>query len=286
MATEGNVVLADGRNISFAEYGSPDGHPVLYFHGAPSSRLEPLLIGDDVFVRLGLRIIAPDRPGMGRSNFQPHRGFSDWPVDVTALADSLGLHKFSVLGNSGGGIYVAACAARIPERLHSAVIVSGAWRMDQSRLLTHIPLVMRMMWLLAKHAPALLRLLLKNMSASVGSDLAQMKDILPQPDYDALESRGRYEAFSYVLREAMRQGSKGPAWDMRLYVHPLDVRLQDIRVPLHVFHGEKDSNVPIAMVREALTDIPSARLTSYQHEAHLSTLCNRFDDIAKALLEG
>jgi pimeloyl-ACP methyl ester carboxylesterase len=286
MATEGNVLLADGRNMTFAEYGSPDGHPVLYFHGSPGSRLEPLLIGEDVFVQRGLRIIAPDRPGMGRSTFQPHRGFSDWPVDVAALVDALGLDKFSVLGNSGGGVYAAACAARIPQRLHSAVIVSGAWRMDQPHLLTHLPFMTRLTWLLAKRAPMLLRLLLKSLAATAGGDLGRMKNILPQPDYDAFESPGRYEAFSYVLREAMRQGSRGPTWDMRMYVHPFDIRLQDIHMPLHVFHGEKDANVPIALVRQALVGIPTATLTTYPHEAHLSTLCNRFDDIARVLVEG
>ncbi|GGA06665.1 alpha/beta fold hydrolase [Dyella caseinilytica] len=286
MATEGNVVLADGRNMTFAQYGSPDGHPVLYFHGTPSSRLEPLLIGDDTFVRLGLRIIAPDRPGMGRSSFQPHRSFTHWPVDAIALADALGLGKFSVLGNSGGGVYAAACAARIPERLHSAVIVSGAWRMDQSQVLAHLHFMTRLAWRLAKHAPMLLGLLLRSMAASAGKDLTQMKSILPQPDYDAFEYPGRYEAFGYMFREALRQGTRGAAWDMRLYVHPLGVRLQDIQMPLHVFHGEKDANVPMALVRETLIAIPTAKLTTYPHEAHLSTLCNRFDDIAQALLEG
>jgi pimeloyl-ACP methyl ester carboxylesterase len=286
MATEGNVVLADGRNMTFAEYGPPDGHPVFYFHGTPSSRLEPLLIGEDTFVRLGLRIIAPDRPGMGRSSFQPHRSFTDWPVDVIALADALGLGRFSVLGHSNGGVYVAACAARIPERLHSAVIVSGAWRMDQPEVLAHLHFMTRLTWRLARHAPMLLRLLLRSMAASIGKDLSQMKSILPQADYDAFEYPGRYEAYGYVFREALRQGARGAAWDLRLYVHPLGVPLQDIHMPLHVFHGEKDTIVPISLVREALVSIPTARLTTYPHEAHLSTLCNRFDDIAKAVLAG
>jgi pimeloyl-ACP methyl ester carboxylesterase len=286
MATEGNVSLADGRSMSFAEYGSPDGHPVLYFHGSPSSRLEPLMIGEDVFIQHGLRIIAPDRPGMGRSSFQSHRGFADWPVDVVALVDALGLDTFSVLGTSGGGVYAAACAARIPERLHSAVIVSGGWRMDQPHLLAHLPFTIRLTWLLAKRAPMLLGVWLKSMAASVDGDLSKLKRLLPQPDYDAFESAGRYETFGYILREALRQGGKGPAWDMRLYVHPFDIRLQDIHMPLHVFHGEKDGNVPIALVREALAALPTAQLTTYPHEAHLSTLCNRFDDIARALREG
>lgn len=286
MATEGNVLLADGRTMTFAEYGLPDGHPVLYFHGTPSSRLEPLLIGDDVFARLGLRIIAPDRPGMGRSDFQPHRRFSDWPIDASALADALSLDKFSVLGYSCGGIYAAACAARIPERLHSAVIVSGTWRMDEPRTLASLPFVSRLAWQLAKYAPMLLGLFVKSMAATAGKDLSQLKSLLPQADYDVFENPGRYEAFGYSLREALRQGTRGPVWDMRLFVHPLSIRTQDIRMPLHVFHGEKDRNVPIALVRDSLAHIPTAALTTYPYDAHVSTLCNHFDEIARALLEG
>jgi len=61
--TDNNVRLPDGRNLSYAEFGKPDGYPVLYFHGTPSSRLEPLLFAkDEVIARLGLRMIAAGRP--------------------------------------------------------------------------------------------------------------------------------------------------------------------------------------------------------------------------------
>lgn len=283
MATEGSVVLADGRVMTYAEYGLPDGRPVIYFHGTPSSRLEPLLVGDHVFAQHGLRIIAPDRPGMGRSDFQPHRGFADWPVDVAALADALKLDRFSVLGFSGGGAYVAACAARIPERLHRAVIVSGAWRMDEHASLATTTFMIRLVWWLAKRAPPLLGVLFKNMATNGGKDLAKLKGYLPPPDYDAFEVAGRYESYGYALREALRQGSKGAVWDMRMYVHPLDIRLQDIHLPLHVFHGAKDANVPIALVRDNLARLPTATLVAYAHDAHLSTLCNHFDEIARCL---
>jgi pimeloyl-ACP methyl ester carboxylesterase len=285
MAIEGNVALADGRTMTFAEFGAADGHPVFYFHGTPSSRLEPLLIGDEAFSRLGLRIIAPDRPGMGRSSFQPHRSFSDWPIDVAALADALGVGTFSVLGNSGGGVYVAACAARIPERLQRAVIVSGAWRMDDPHTLAAMPFMHRLTWLLAKWAPPLLPLWLKATGSGTNGDLAQLKHHLPQADYDAFESPGRFEAFGYALRESLRQGAKGVVWDMRMFVHPLGVRLQDIHMPLHVFHGAKDVNVPIELVRETLASLPTAELVVYPYDAHLSTLCNHLDEIAAVLLE-
>jgi pimeloyl-ACP methyl ester carboxylesterase len=290
MNTESHIVLPDGRKLAYAEFGKPDGHPVMYFHGAPCSRLEPLLIGDDVLSRSGLRIIAPDRPGMGRSDFQPNRGFSDWTKDVISLADALGLERFAVLGNSGGSAYVAACAARVPERLRAAVIVSGAWRMDWPEVATGMPVPYRLFWILARRAPFLLRLMLKTMAATSGGErekeLAQLKKRVPPADYAAFEQPGRLEAFNQLIRESMHQGTKGPAWDVRLYVREFDFDLDEIKMPLKLFHGEQDINVPIALVRRVVAELPTAQLVTYENEAHLSTLCNHFDEFAQALING
>ena len=89
---------------------TPTGIPFSTFMVAGTSRLEPLLLGDEVFIRLGLRLIAPDRPGIGQSDFQLNRRFFDWTKDVTFLSDALGLDKFSVLGvSSGRRLYCCLC---------------------------------------------------------------------------------------------------------------------------------------------------------------------------------
>ncbi|HEY0750967.1 MAG TPA: hypothetical protein VGD26_07420, partial [Chitinophagaceae bacterium] len=65
---EQQIRLSDGRSLSFNEYGPSTGKPVLYFHGTPSSRLEPLLLnvyGKDLNKLLdttNIRLIAVDRP--------------------------------------------------------------------------------------------------------------------------------------------------------------------------------------------------------------------------------
>jgi pimeloyl-ACP methyl ester carboxylesterase len=289
MKTDNHVILPDGRKLAYAEFGKSDGCPVLYFHGAPSCRLEPLLIGDESLSRLGLRVIAPDRPGMGRSDFQPNRGFSDWPKDVVALAQALGLERFAVLGISGGGPYVAACAAKIPERLSAAVIVAGAWRVDWPEAKDNQPLPNRLVWFVAKHSPLLLRLMLKAMAASIGGErekqLAQLKKGFPPADYLVLEQSNRLEAFGQMVHECYHRGTKGPAWDMQLYVREFDFQFDEIHMPLKLFHGEQDVNVPIALVRRVVAELPSAQLVTYENEAHLSTLCNQLDDIAEALVK-
>ena len=116
--------LSDGRTLGYAQYGVPDGKPLFVFHGSPGSRLQVRAAHAPALAR-GIRIIAPDRPGLGLSTRLPGRQVADWPSDVRELADALNIARFAVIGVSGGGPYVAACAWGLPERITRAGIVSG-----------------------------------------------------------------------------------------------------------------------------------------------------------------
>src|SRR5437762_13920398 len=82
--TRQGMQLADGRTLAFDEYGTATGFPVVYMHGTPGARIEWLMFGTDDMARAAnVRLIVPDRPGIGLSEFQPDRKISDWPDDVT-----------------------------------------------------------------------------------------------------------------------------------------------------------------------------------------------------------
>jgi len=290
MKTDNLLTLPDGRKLAYAEFGKPDGYPVLYCHSTPGSRLDPLLLGVDIFSQFGLRVIAPDRPGMGQSDFQTNRGFSDWPKDVMALTEALGLNQFSVLGVSGGGGYAAVCAAKIPEKLSKVVIVSGAWRID-SEAMKNIGFPMNMMWQVATHAPILLPFILKSMIKIMSSpkggseqDSAPPNKIMPAADHAAMAQPGRTASFQRSLSEALKQGSKGVTWEMRLYVREWDFDLAEIQIPLTLFHGAQDRNFPLAFVQRVANSLPRAQLETYPEDGHISTFTNHSDEIAKALL--
>ena len=291
MKTDNLLTLPDGRRLAYAEYGKPDGCPVFYFHGTPSSRLEPLMIGNEAFLQYGLRVIAPDRPGMGKSDFQLKREFSDWPKDMAYLADTLGLEKFSVLGVSGGGGYVAACAAKIPERLSKAVFAAGAWRID-SEAMKVIGFPLNLMWQVTAHAPIFLPFILKMMTKMMsqppkaGSEKASAppNNIMPAADHAVMAQPGRIAVNQKVLGEAMKQGSKGPAWDMRLYVREWDFDPAEIQISLTLFHGAQDRNFPLGLVKRATNSLPRAKLITYPDDGHISTCANHSDEIVKALL--
>ena len=136
----------NGDRVAVSEYGDPDGEPVMFCHGWPSSRIMAQFI-DDAARDLRVRIISPDRPGIADSTFVLNRKVLDWPPLVAELADFLHLERFRVLGISGGAPYAYALAWSLPERVRAIAVVSGAPNIaelsDQTGLL---PLYRWLMW--------------------------------------------------------------------------------------------------------------------------------------------
>lgn len=126
------ITLKDGRILCYAEFGDPNGEPVIAFHGFPGCRLEPWP-HHRTFVGHSVRLISPDRPGSGNSTFQPDRVVIDYPKDVVELADHLGTEQFGILGISGGAPYAVSCANYLPtERISVVGLLAPAppWEID------------------------------------------------------------------------------------------------------------------------------------------------------------
>ncbi len=279
--------LPDGRLLAYAEYGAPGGRPVFYFHGLPGSRLDPTVLDLDELKEAGIRLIACDRPGMGGSDFQPGRRFSQWAADTVALAGALGLEKFAVWGVSGGGGYVLACARLIPERLSAAVIVSGAGPMDSPEARHSMPFMGGLLWWLAARSPRLTTLLFNLTRPRNLGDPAktrqQVSRSMPPAEMAFFDKPGRLEAFMTSAVECVRPGVRGMAWDTHLCALPWEFRLEEIRFPVRLLHGEEDRNVPVAVARKVAAAIPGCQASFYPGEGHLSTLGNHLDEVYSTL---
>lgn len=120
------VTTSDGRVLAYAETGQADGRPIVYCHGTPGSRSDfDYSVNRAALDGVGARVIGIDRPGFGGSTFQAQRSYADWPRDVAAVVDHLGIDRFGVLGYSRGGLYAVACALASPERVTFVGVVSG-----------------------------------------------------------------------------------------------------------------------------------------------------------------
>lgn len=266
------ITLSDGRTLAYAEYGDPLGKPLFFFHGVPGSRL--FRPPDEITTRLGVRLIATDRPGSGLSTYQPGRRILDWPADIAQLADHLGIDKFYVAGHSGGGPYTSACAFALPGRVLGAAILSGAGPADAVKTLNTMTPLNRLGFTIGGSTPwPLWRLLVWVMYRKGHANPAYLFERgardRPQADTEVLNVPGVLELNYASQSEALRQGTRGFALETRLLVRPWGFCLEEIRVPAHIWHGTEDVDTPIAMGKAVAARMPGSHLNILPGEGHM-----------------
>jgi pimeloyl-ACP methyl ester carboxylesterase len=280
-----SLTLPDQRELAYEEYGDGGGIPVLSFHGGLSSRLDAAP-AHEAALKLGIRLISPDRPGMGRSTFQPDRRLVDWPTDVAALADALGLDHFAVMGWSAGGAYAAVCAALMPGRVTSAALLSSGVPLDEYGTTRGLTPDDRMLLVLVRWAPFVAAALMR---ATIGdaSDLRlfhEMRRSFPSPDRAVLDSRGSpAEAVAFV-RESMRRGTKGCLQDYRIFGAPWGFDLGTIGVPVQLWEGTEDHTGPPDYREFLLRRIPRSTFFPASGEGHISLLTHQAEGILQQLV--
>ncbi|MFW3172158.1 alpha/beta fold hydrolase [Geodermatophilus sp. CPCC 206100] len=257
---EGTLRLADGRVLGYAEYGDPRGRVVLGCHGSPSSRLERHVEDAADYTRWGIRFVVPDRPGFGGSDPQPGRRVTDWPADVAALLESLGVDRFSVLSLSGGAAYALACAHVLGDRVLGVGVLGGApppdvpwpwpdWVPHRVRSAVHRPV---------PGAAALLR--------PVFAPAARRPQLIPRylqarlnpTDRRVLARPAVHRLLAATFTEGLRQGPGGLAADRALLLRPWGFPVGEVRQHVHVWHGTQDWQVPVALGRVLTAMLPRA----------------------------
>jgi pimeloyl-ACP methyl ester carboxylesterase len=271
-----SMTLKDGRRLGFAQFGSSSGPPVFYFHGWPGSRMEA-----GFFDVPGVQMIGVDRPGYGLSDPLPKRKLTDWPKDVVELADHLGHERFAVVGMSGGGPYAAACAYALKERLTRVAIIAGlgppdAPGMTDSRVGYLVSLGQRPI------SSAVLFTVMRSFlrSAQAERRLAQFRRRVPRAAKDVETVTPDFlHMLLASFREGLRVSMRGASSDARIYGEPWPFALHEIDVPVRVWHGGADSQVPVSIGRHYAAHIPKARGTFPEEEGHVSIVANYIEAI-------
>ncbi len=276
--------LEDGRTLGYAEWGDVSGVPLIHFHGSSSSRLERPLQAEALD---GVRLVTIDRPGHGLSSFQPERTLLDWPQDVAALADHLGIDRFALSGWSAGGPYALACAYRIPERLTAVGLVSCVGPYDRPAATAGMDRFNKMALAMARRVPWVV---FRRLMASMGR--AFMKDpdgaaqrrfaSSPDPDREAMSDPRAAEMLLASMVESFRAGSDGSAWEARLLTLRWGFDLRDVAVPVALWHGDADANSPFATATYLSRAIPNATLTAFPAEGHFFIL-KRWGEVIRQL---
>ncbi len=265
------IRLASGRLLGFAEYGDHGGRPILAFHGVPGTRLmfRPTAA---IAKRLGLRVIAPDRPGFGLSEPQADRSLHDWIGDVSALLAHLRLDTFSLVGISGGGPFAVATAAHFGARVRALGLVSplgpvadvaGHIEMSnlQRRFFLGLPSNEKLANWAVRGANAIFRF-------APGVQYDVFVRTLPKVDREILSAPKTKKHVLEDIRESMRFDGAGARREMVIFSEPWDVDYKRITAPAILWQGMSDTIVPVNVALELGRRIPKCRVIELLDEGH------------------
>lgn len=296
-STRDFLVLLDGRHLCYEIYGDLYANAtVFYHHGLPASRVEASAY-DQVARQSNIRLVGVDRPGMGRSTFQPNRRLLDWPTDLLALANHLNVDRFAVLGLSGGGPYVLACLHQIPtSRCVGGAIVAGmypvnlglAGMMLQNRLA--FSCAAWFPWLVEKASDFLMGGVARDTEHPERLEKTLSDGFKNKPGIDRTvwehNERGIRTAITESKREALCDGSRGAAQETGIFGTDWGFKLNDLAVDsggLVLWHGGLDVNIPVAMARKASELIDGAELRVSEDDGHISMVVSKSDEVMAAL---
>ena len=278
------TLLLDGRRLGFAEYGDPMGRPLLVLPDLPGSQFFGKHL-ELAALKWRVRILSLDYPGVGLSDPYPGYRLIDWVNDLVSLVDSLSLPRIAVIGVSGGGPYALACAAKIPARMTRAVILNGLGPYSITEMNPWWDAQSEVDFRLAREDPAQFR---RNWAELFNLNLEDLLDAiidqLPSVDRQALANPVVVEVIRDDLREAFRQGTTGAEDQAAAIWGEWGFNLHEIHLPVSVFHGGEDRNVPPEAGAYVASMIPGCHARFYPEDGHLSLFINHADDIMRELI--
>jgi pimeloyl-ACP methyl ester carboxylesterase len=266
--------LTSGAEVGVYEFGDPDGLPVIAFHGTPVCGAG-FLFADEAARLRGIRLLAPDRPGVGLST--PLAGWTvgSYGAQVGRVADACGVERFAVWGYSGGGPYAVACAAALPDRVTRVAVAAGMGEIGEWASREDFEKTDRMMLKLSQRRPMLARTVMaisgrwarlspKSAAKSFAKELS--------PSDQAVLAASDPGEFMAMFTNAVLRGARGVVDDYRALGQSWGVDPGSISAPVKIFQGESDTMVPLRHAEELARRIPGSELSTWPGEGHLGTV--------------
>jgi pimeloyl-ACP methyl ester carboxylesterase len=245
------------RHIGYHTNGPKNGTPIIYIHGHPDSGVTITgQLEKRVARTLNVRWIGPDRSGVGLSTAYEEQEVIDYPKDIQALADHLGLEEYYIIGTSGGAGFALACAKDLPRaQLKGVGICAGigpvecgfssmdelqrkaleAWRDYPKEFreyyeTEYVPLAQQV-----------------DNTALADKLRGEMEASFSGPDRDVMLEKATFNLTVNVFRQVWTQGAWAHAKGMELHWKPWGSAHEEVELPgIKLWYGDRDvSTTPV-----------------------------------------
>ncbi len=286
---EGNIAVGEGRRIGFAEFGAPRGKAIFWFHGTPGARRQIPVEARICAERENIRLVGVDRPGIGSSTPFQYENVLGFSRDMETIADTLGVDEMAVVGLSGGGPYTLACAAGMPNRVVAAGVLGGVAPTAGPDAIGG-----GLMALGSAVAPFLqvvggpIRLTastLIRIARPIASPALDIYALLSPEGDRRLLLRPEFKAmFLDDLLNGSRKQLAAPFADVVVFARDWGFRLDEVKVPVRWWHGDRDHIIPFSHGEHVVNLLPDAELYRLPGESHLVGL-GLGEDILHTMIE-
>lgn len=270
---ENTIQLPDGRVLGYAEYGRPDGTPIIMMNGTPGVRFGPMISRLDRMVKDGtapaIRMFVLERSGYGLSEPHPGRTINDVVEDTIFFADAMEMKRFALFSGSGGAPFALACSHRLPHRVTKTAVSAGIGPVYLPELLEGVGKEDLEFLQSAANAPQVIISYAEKAYSDPISFIEQLFAHMPEEKRKQIPA-----ATKEALVPMIKEGTKSPHGmldDYRCFGQPWNVKFEDIRVPIRFWHSEADQSVPISHAEYLANIIPNASLKRFQDLDHIAT---------------
>ncbi len=269
------VVDTADRERIWVEYAAFEGgYPVVVHAGSPGSRrLYPPAV-EHAWSQHGICLISYDRPGFGDAPARSGRRIADGAAETRAIAGALGLSSFGVWGFSGGGPYALACAALLPDLVSGCCVFASLAPFDAAGLdfaggwsdahRKEVELFFGQPALAREHFRDEARELFEALSTPEG----WLRRWGHAAETDVAHSRDVAVYLASVQRDCLSHGDEGWWDDWAAFLSPWGFDPASIRVPVQLWHGERDTASPPAHGHWLSEHIPGVDAHFSPHEDH------------------
>ncbi|MCB2407815.1 alpha/beta fold hydrolase [Hymenobacter lucidus] len=267
------VALPDQRQLELLRYGDPTHPAAVFHHGYASSGLS-IPPNAELLQQLGLQILAPNRPGVGRSDVHRAMTLESFAADVVFALDALQVTApMVVLGWSAGGLYAQAHAALYPARVAALHLLNTCLPLGEPETYKALPPRWKTIKFLNDYGAWLAQPLARRLSRQWTLEPDRMIDKFMNMLGPAEQEEANNPVSRIVLRDAAQHGfshrGQGVYYDGQALCRPPQFRLAAITTPTTIWHGTDDFIWHPAPIKYLASRLPHATLHMLPGEGHM-----------------